>query len=58
MQSLRKVSLSKKFGEFSDHWSPKIIGEVNGQHIQAVKLKGTLTMRLRDGDVIVSPANS
>ena len=74
MQSLRKVSLSKKFAEFSDHWSPKIIGELNGQQIKAVKLKGefvwhhhehedemflvmkgTLTMRLRDGDVIVSP---
>lgn len=25
---------------FTDYWNPKILGELNGQHIKAVKLKG------------------
>jgi mannose-6-phosphate isomerase-like protein (cupin superfamily) len=34
------VNLNEKFGSFSDHWSPKIVGEVNDCHVKAVKLKG------------------
>ena len=35
-----KVNLSEKLGLFSDLWSPKIVGEVNGQQVKLVKLKG------------------
>jgi mannose-6-phosphate isomerase-like protein (cupin superfamily) len=35
-----KVSLSEKFRLFTDYWSPKIVGEVNGQHVKLAKLKG------------------
>jgi mannose-6-phosphate isomerase-like protein (cupin superfamily) len=35
-----KVNISDKFGQFSDHYNPRIIGELNGQHVKAVKLKG------------------
>ena len=35
-----KVNLTEKFGQFSDHWNPRIIGELNGQHVKAAKLKG------------------
>ncbi len=38
--TLEKVNIRQKLGAFSDHWSPKIIGELNGQHVKAVKLKG------------------
>jgi mannose-6-phosphate isomerase-like protein (cupin superfamily) len=72
MTTLRKVTLADNFAEFSDYWNPRIIGELNGQHVKAVKLKGeflwhqhehemflvvkgTLTMRLRDGNVTVGP---
>jgi mannose-6-phosphate isomerase-like protein (cupin superfamily) len=34
------VNLNEKFESFSDHWSPKIVGEVNDCHVKAVKLKG------------------
>ncbi|NUO64629.1 MAG: cupin domain-containing protein [Gemmatimonadaceae bacterium] len=37
---LRKVALDEKFAAFSDHWSPKIAGELNGQQVKLVKLKG------------------
>jgi mannose-6-phosphate isomerase-like protein (cupin superfamily) len=34
------VNLGQKFSLFSDYWSPKIVGELNGQQIKIVKLKG------------------
>lgn len=35
-----KVDLEEKLSLFADHWSPKIVGELNGQHIKLVKVKG------------------
>lgn len=35
-----KVNLREKFNLFSDHWNPRVIGELNGQHVKAVKLLG------------------
>ena len=37
---MRKVILSEKFGKFAEHWSPKIVGEVNDAYVKLVKLKG------------------
>lgn len=37
---MEKVNLSEKFSLFSDYCNPRIIGELNGQHVKAVKLKG------------------
>src|SRR5262245_7923675 len=34
------VNLARKFSLFSDYWSPKIVGELNGQQVKLVKLKG------------------
>ena len=31
---MEKVRLASKFASFSEHWSPKIIGELNGQHVK------------------------
>ena len=35
-----KVSLEQKLSLFSEHWSPKIVGELNGQHVKLVKFQG------------------
>jgi mannose-6-phosphate isomerase-like protein (cupin superfamily) len=35
-----KVNLAEKFSLFSDYWSPKIAGELNGQCVKLVKLQG------------------
>lgn len=35
-----KVNLAEKFNRFSEHWSPKIVGELNDSYVKAVKLKG------------------
>jgi mannose-6-phosphate isomerase-like protein (cupin superfamily) len=37
---MEKVTLAEKFSQFHDHWNPRIIGELNGQHVKAAKLKG------------------
>lgn len=34
------VNLAQKFTLFQDHWSPKIVGELNGAYIKLAKLKG------------------
>ncbi len=37
---MEKVNLIEKFGLFNDHWSPKIVGELNGQEVKLAKVKG------------------
>ena len=35
-----KVDLREKLALFSEPWSPRIVAELNGQHVKLVKLKG------------------
>lgn len=35
-----KVNLAEKLARVSDYWSPKIVGELNGQQVKLVKFKG------------------
>ena len=37
---MRKVSIAEKLAAFSDHWSPRIVGELNNQHVKLVKFQG------------------
>ena len=37
---MRKVNLSEAFAAFEEHWQPRIVGELNGQHVKVVKLAG------------------
>jgi len=37
---MQKVNIQEKLASFSDHWNPRIVGELNGQHVKATKLKG------------------
>ncbi len=37
---MEKVNLAQKLGLFGDYWSPKLVGELNGQHVKLVKLRG------------------
>jgi mannose-6-phosphate isomerase-like protein (cupin superfamily) len=34
------VNLARKLALFSDYWSPKVVGELNGQQVKVAKLKG------------------
>lgn len=35
-----KVALAEKLGAISEPWSPKIVAELNGQHVLVAKLRG------------------
>jgi mannose-6-phosphate isomerase-like protein (cupin superfamily) len=35
-----KVNIEQKLSLFTEHWSPKIVGELNGQQVKLAKLKG------------------
>ena len=35
-----KVNLTQKLKLFSDHWHPRIVGELNGQYVKLAKLEG------------------
>ncbi len=35
-----KINLAQKFSLFNEHWSPKIVGELNDSFIKLAKLKG------------------
>jgi mannose-6-phosphate isomerase-like protein (cupin superfamily) len=37
---MQAINIQEKFSLFTDHWSPKIIGELNGQHVKLAKVKG------------------
>ncbi len=37
---MQKVNLLEKLSAFRDHWSPKIVGELNGQEVKLVKFQG------------------
>jgi mannose-6-phosphate isomerase-like protein (cupin superfamily) len=37
---MEKVNLSDKFASFEDHWSPKVVGELNDSYVKVVKLMG------------------
>ncbi|ADR21062.1 mannose-6-phosphate isomerase [Marivirga tractuosa] len=45
---MKKVNLQQKFSLFSEHWSPKIVGELNGQHVKLAKLKGEFVWHKHD----------
>jgi mannose-6-phosphate isomerase-like protein (cupin superfamily) len=45
---MEKVNLSEKFNLFTEHWSPQIVGELNGQHVKLVKFKGPFTWHHHD----------
>ncbi len=35
-----KINLESKFQKIKEHWSPKIVGELNGQLVKLAKIKG------------------
>ena len=37
---MEKVDLAQKFASFQETWVPKIVGELNGQHVKLARLHG------------------
>lgn len=43
-----KVNLAEKLASFSEHWQPRIVGELNGQHVKLVKFLGEFVWHHHD----------
>jgi mannose-6-phosphate isomerase-like protein (cupin superfamily) len=37
---MEKVNIGEKLALISDHWNPRVAGELNGQHVKLVKFQG------------------
>src|ERR1700677_3740010 len=38
--AMEKVNIREKLALFFDHWNPRVVGELNGQHVKLAKLQG------------------
>ena len=47
---MEKVNLAEKFSQFSDYSNPRIAGELNGQQVKLVKLKGEFVWHHHDNE--------
>ena len=45
-----KVNLAEKLGTFSEHWKPKVVGELNGQMVKLVKFQGEFVWHKHDAE--------
>lgn len=47
---ISKVSISDKLSLFNDYWNPRIVGELNGQHVKLVKAQGVFDWHKHDNE--------
>ena len=47
---IAKISLAEKFSAIDDRWNPRIIGELNGQHVKIVKIFGAFVWHHHDDE--------
>ena len=47
---MEKINIQEKLSMFHDYWNPRIVGELNGQHVKAVKLKGEFVWHQHDNE--------
>ena len=45
-----KISLKDKFQLFEGYWTPKIVGELNGQYIKLAKFKGEMVWHSHENE--------
>jgi mannose-6-phosphate isomerase-like protein (cupin superfamily) len=45
---MEKVNLAEKLASFSEHWQPRIVGELNGQQVKVAKLQGEFVWHHHD----------
>jgi mannose-6-phosphate isomerase-like protein (cupin superfamily) len=46
--NLQAINLKEKLALFVDHWNPRIVGELNGQHVKLAKFQGRFTWHSHD----------
>ncbi|MDO9000074.1 MAG: cupin domain-containing protein [Bacteroidota bacterium] len=47
---MEKINISNKLALISDYWNPRIVGELNNQHVKLVKFKGEFVWHKHDNE--------
>ena len=47
---MEKINLQDKLSLFTDHWNPRIVGELNDQQVKLAKLKGEFIWHKHDNE--------
>ena len=47
---LDKVNLDERLSRIPDYWHPRIVGELNGQHVKLAKLQGEFTWHSHENE--------
>jgi mannose-6-phosphate isomerase-like protein (cupin superfamily) len=47
---MEKIIIAEKLRLFSEYWSPKIVGELNGQQVKLAKFKGEFVWHKHDDE--------
>jgi len=47
---MEKVNLQQKLASFNDYWNPRVVGELNNQHVKLVKFKGEFVWHKHDNE--------
>lgn len=47
---MNKINFTEKFKLFDEYWSPRIVGELNGQYIKLAKLKGEFVWHAHENE--------
>jgi mannose-6-phosphate isomerase-like protein (cupin superfamily) len=45
---MNKVNLTEKLSLFTEHWQPRIVAELNGQHVKLAKFRGEFVWHSHD----------
>jgi mannose-6-phosphate isomerase-like protein (cupin superfamily) len=45
---MEPINLTAKLATFPDHWSPKVIADLNGQQVKLAKIQGTFVWHHHD----------
>lgn len=48
VMEINKVNIAEKLNLFSDHWNPRIVGELNGQQVKLAKFQGEFVWHKHD----------
>ena len=48
MSDIKKVNIGDKMSLFNEHWTPKIVGELNDYHIKLAKFQGDFVWHKHD----------
>jgi len=46
--SMDRISLASRLAQITEYWDPKIVAELNGQHVKLAKVKGEFIWHLHE----------